>query len=296
MKRRTLITSTLCSLAAGRALAGPSIAGLAALPRTPRMPVLFIGHGSPMNVIQDNPWRPQWEALGKRFGSEFPKPRLILCISAHWLTEGWWVTGAQKPKTIHDFGGFPQALFDQQYPAPGAPALAGALAQHSPARKLRPDASDWGYDHGAWSVLKPMFPAADIPVLQLSMDYSRHPSEHLALASELKSLRDRGVLIIGSGNVVHNLRATRRGAPPDQAYDWAHAFDAWATPLIEQANGAALAAFLDRGELARLAHPSHDHMLPLIHAVGAVNPGERARQFGLGFQSGSISMRSVIWG
>lgn len=260
------------------------------------MPVLFVGHGSPMNVIEDNPWRPQWEAVGKQFGKQFPRPSLILCISAHWLTDGWWITGAEKPKTIHDFGGFPQALFDQQYPAPGAPAVARGLAEQGRARKLRLDATDWGYDHGAWSVLQPMFPAADIPVLQLSMDYSRPPSEHLALASELKFLRERGVLIIGSGNVVHNLRATRRGAAPDQAYDWAHDFDAWAKPLIDKADGKSLAAFLSKGDLARLAHPSHDHMLPLLHAVAAVSPGERAQQFGEGFQSGSISMRSVLWG
>lgn len=296
MHRRDLITSALGALAAGPALAASSLAGLAGLPRTARMPVLFVGHGSPMNVIQDNPWRPQWEGIGKLFGREFPKPALILCISAHWLTDGWWITGADKPKTIHDFGGFPQALFDQQYPAPGAPDLARAIADKGGARKLRLDATGWGFDHGAWSVLKPMFPAADIPVLQLSMDYSRPPAEHLALASELKFLRERGVLVVGSGNVVHNLRATRRGTRPDQAYDWAYEFDAWARPLIEAADGKALAAFLDKGEVARLAHPTHDHMLPLIHAVAAVKPGERARVFGQGFQSGSISMRSVLWG
>lgn len=242
MHRRDLITSALCALGAGPALAASSLAGLAGLPRTARMPVLFVGHGSPMNVIQDNPWRPQWEGIGKLFGREFPKPALILCISAHWLTDGWWITGADKPKTIHDFGGFPQALFDQQYPAPGAPDLARAIADKGGARKLRLDATGWGFDHGAWSVLKPMFPAADIPVLQLSMDYSRPPAEHLALASELKFLRERGVLVVGSGNVVHNLRATRRGTRPDQAYDWAYEFDAWARPLIEAADGKALAA------------------------------------------------------
>jgi 4,5-DOPA dioxygenase extradiol len=296
LRRRDLISSAVFGLAAGPALAASSLAGLAALPKTTKLPVLFVGHGSPMNVIQDNPWRPQWEGIGKLFGREFPKPALVLCISAHWLTEGWWVTGATRPKTIHDFRSFPQALFDQQYPAPGAPAIARGLAEKTSARKLRLDTTEWGYDHGAWSVLKPMFPAADIPVLQLSMDYSRPPAEHLALASELKFLRERGVLIIGSGNVVHNLRATHRGAAPDQAYEWAHEFDSWAAPLIDQADGKALAAFQAKGHLARLANPSHDHMLPLIHAVAAVSPGERARQFGEGFQSGSISMRSVLWG
>jgi 4,5-DOPA dioxygenase extradiol len=295
MRRRDLIASLLAP-AAGAATAATALDALSSLPRTPRMPVLFVGHGSPMNVIEDNPWRPQWESIGRLFGHEVPKPALILCISAHWLTDGWWVTSAAKPKTIHDFGGFPQALFDQQYPAPGSPAIARALADAHPRRRMRLDGGDWGYDHGAWSVLKPMFPAADIPVLQLSMDYSRAPADHLSLAAELKPLRDRGVLIVGSGNVVHNLRATRRGTAPNQAYDWAFAFDHWAKPLIEAADGKALAAFLGQGELARMAHPTHDHMLPLLHAVATVSPGERARQFGEGFQSGAISMRSVLWG
>nr|WP_239024376.1 4,5-DOPA dioxygenase extradiol [Ramlibacter humi] len=260
------------------------------------MPVVFIGHGSPMNVIEDNPWRPQWGALGARFGRDFPRPNLVLCISAHWLTEGWWVTGMASPKTIHDFGGFPQALFDQRYPAPGAPAIASALSAANKPRRLQLDTKEWGFDHGAWSVLKPMFPKADIPVLQLSLDYGRPPAEHLAAGAALKALRERGVLVVGSGNVVHNLRATQRGAAPHQAYDWAAVFDRWAAPLIDKADGRTLAAFQGQGELAALAHPSHDHLLPLLHAVGAVDPGEKAAQFALGFQSGSISMRSVVWG
>lgn len=296
LQRRSFLAASLLAAASGRTLAASDLAALDALPRTPRMPVLFIGHGSPMNVIEDNPWRPAWEALGRRFGADLPRPSLVLCISAHWLTEGWWITGMERPRTIHDFGGFPQALFDQQYPAPGAPAIARALAEAGKARKLRTDLQSRGYDHGAWSVLKPMLPQADIPVLQLSMDYNRPPAEHLAAGAALRSLRDRGVLIVGSGNVVHNLRASRRGAAPDQAYDWAHAFDAWAAPLIAKADGAALARFLQQGELARQAHPTHGHMLPLLHAAGAVAPGERAQQFATGFQSGSISMRSVLWG
>jgi 4,5-DOPA dioxygenase extradiol len=296
LHRRHLLASGALALFAGASRAATALASLDSLPRTPRMPVLFLGHGSPMNAIEDNAWRRNWQALGRRFGTEYPRPALILCISAHWLTDGWWVTGMATPPTVHDFGGFPKALFDVQYPAPGAPGVAAALAKAARGRRLQLDTSRWGYDHGTWSVLQPMFPQADIPLLQLSMDYGRPPAEHLALASELKFLRERGVLIVGSGNVVHNLRATQRGAAPDQAYDWAFEFDRWAKPLIEQADGRSLAAFLERGELARLAHPSHDHMLPLLHAVGAVAPGERARQFNEGFQSGSISMRSVLWG
>nr|WP_255481806.1 MULTISPECIES: 4,5-DOPA dioxygenase extradiol [Ramlibacter] len=278
------------------ARAATALDGLAALPKTPRLPVVFVGHGSPMNVITENPWRPQWEALGRTFGAEHPRPAAILCISAHWLTDGWWVTGMQRPPTIHDFGGFPQALFDQRYPAPGAPALARDLVAAARGRRLRPDERQWGYDHGTWSVLKPMFPRADIPVLQLSLDMARPPQEHLAAGRELRALRERGVLIVGSGNVVHNLRAVQRGGAPDQAYDWAASFDAWAAPLIERADGAALAGFQARGAEAQLAHPFPDHWLPLLHAVGAVAPGERVRQFNLGFQSGSLSMRSVVWG
>ncbi|MES2398515.1 MAG: 4,5-DOPA dioxygenase extradiol, partial [Pseudomonadota bacterium] len=188
---------------------------VASLKKSERMPVLFLGHGSPMNAIGDNEYRRSWQALGKDFGTKMPRPQLILCISAHWLTEGWWVTAMDKPKTIHDFGGFPQELFDQQYPAPGDPAAARAISQLVRQRGSQPlglDVNQWGLDHGTWSVLKPMFPDADIPVIQLSMDYSRAPDEHYALARQLKALRDRGVLIVGSGNIVHNLRQMQRGA------------------------------------------------------------------------------------
>ena len=297
-RRRILaaLASTCTPLFGSVSVGASSLPALKALPKTPRMPVVFVGHGSPRNVITENPWRPQWEALGRKFGSEYPQPAVILCVSAHWLTQGWWITGQAKPKTIHDFGGFPAVMYEQQYPAPGHPQVAQTIAGLAGSRSLELDTTEWGFDHGNWSVMKSMFPRADLPVLQLSMDYSRPPQEHLELARELKVLRDHGVLIIGSGNVVHNLRASQRGAPPDQAYDWAHAFDAWAKPLMEKGDGKTLATFLSMGQLARLAHPSHDHMLPLLHALGAVTPGERVRQFGEGFQSGSISMRSAIWG
>ena len=168
-----------------------------------------------MNAVGDNEYRRSWQALGAEFGSKMARPQLILCISAHWLTEGWWLTGMDQPKTIHDFGGFPQELFDQQYPAPGDAAAARAISQVVRQRVSAPlglDTSEWGLDHGAWSVLKPMFPDADIPVIQLSMDYSRAPEDHYALAQQLKSLREHGVLIVGSGNIVHNLQQMQRGA------------------------------------------------------------------------------------
>ena len=158
---------------------------LASLKKSERMPVLFLGHGSPMNAIGDNEYRRSWQALGAEFGSKLPRPQLILCISAHWITEGWWLTGMDQPKTIHDFGGFPQELFDQQYPAPGDAAAAQAIALLIRQRGSKPlglDKGEWGLDHGAWSVLKPMFPEADIPVIQLSMDYGRAPEDHYALS------------------------------------------------------------------------------------------------------------------
>ena len=157
------------------------------------MPVLFLGHGSPINAIGDNEYRRSWQALGAEFDAKWPRPQLILCISAHWLTEGWRLTAMDRPKTIHDFGGFPQELFDQQYPAPGDTAAAQAISQLVRQRQSAPlglDMTEWGLDHGAWSVLKPMFPDATIPVIQLSMDYSRAPEDHYALARQLKGLRD----------------------------------------------------------------------------------------------------------
>ena len=269
------------------------------LEKSDRMPVLFVGHGSPMNAMGDNEYRRSWQELGAAFGSQYPPPQLVLCISAHWLTEGWWVTGMPQPKTIHDFGGFPQELFDQQYPAPGAPAAAREISRFVRQRASAPlgvDLDAWGLDHGAWSVLKPMFPAADIPVLQLSMDYSRPPSDHYALAKQLKGLRERGVLIVGSGNIVHNLRQAQRGAAGHQAYDWALEFDQTTGGYIQQGNLDALQNFQKLGQLALMAHPTHEHYLPLLYAAAAVDSSEAPRFFNTSFQFGSISMRSVIWG
>ena len=263
--------------------------------RTPRMPVLFVGHGSPMNAIEDNEWRRGWQSLAARFGRDWPQPQLILCISAHWLTQGWWVTGADKPRTIHDFGGFPQKLFDQQYPAPGSPTDARAIAEAIKQPPVNVDEGRWGFDHGTWSVLKPMFPKAQVPVLQLSIDYGRPAAEHLALGRQLKALRERGVLVVGSGNIVHNLGATQRGTAANQAYDWAIEFDARIATQVQKGDLAGLADFQKLGNLARLAHPTYDHYLPLLYAAGAVDAGEPVHFFNTGFQSASISMRSIVW-
>ena len=277
----------------------PRLENLQTLSPSARMPVLFLGHGSPMNAIEDNEYRQSWQALGKQFGTRFPQPKLILCVSAHWLTQGWHLTAMANPKTIHDFGGFPQELFAQQYPAPGAPAvvaeLSQALVQPVSGQPLGQDQT-WGLDHGAWSVLKPMFPAATIPVVQLSMDYSRPPTEHFALGQQLKTLRDHGVLIVSSGNTVHNLRTMRFGVPGNQAYDWAIEFDNTVAKQVEQGNLEALADFQTLGAVAQQAHPSHEHYLPLLYAAGAVYPGEAVQSFNTNYQAASIAMRSFVWG
>lgn len=264
------------------------------LRRGPRLPALFIGHGSPMNAIQDNDWRRGWQALGRQFGAgAWPVPQLILCVSAHWLTHGWWLTGMERPRTIHDFGNFPPELFAQQYPVPGAPEAAREIAG---LLGVGLDEGEWGLDHGSWSVLKPMFPAADIPVVQLSLDWDRPPEEHLAFGRHLRALRDWGVLVVGTGNTVHNLRTMRRDLPSDQAYDWTVNFDRQVADCIRTGDVDELARFQSWGEMARLAHPSYEHYLPLLHAAGAAHPDEPVRFFNEGYQGGSIAMRSVAWG
>lgn len=282
------------------ATTGPAtIEQIVSLKKSERMPVLFVGHGNPMNAIGDNEYRLSWQALGTDFGSKIARPQLILCISAHWLTEGWWLTAMDRPKTIHDFGGFPQELCDVQYPVPGDTAAARVIAAMVRQRASAPlglDVGQWGLDHGAWSVLQPMFPGAEIPVIQLSMDYSRAPQDHYALAQQLKSLRDRGVLIVGSGNIVHNLHQMQRGARANEAFDWALEFDQTVGGYIQQGNLAALQSFQKLGQVAKMAHPTHEHYLPLLYAAAAVDAREAMRFFNTSFQGGSISMRSVIWG
>lgn len=301
MHRRTILAGAAGAAGlwgASMTTTSATAAALDALPlaKSPRMPVLFLGHGSPMNAIEDNEYRRSWQALGAEFGTRYPRPQLILCISAHWITRGWWLTGMEKPKTIHDFGGFPQALFDQQYPAPGAPAVAQAISRGFTLPAVGLDKDEWGYDHGTWSVLKPMFPKADIPVIQLSMDYSRPPAEHYALGQQLKGLRERGVLVVGSGNIVHNLRLTRRGASAIQAYDWAIEFDKVIAGQLQQGQLGALAGFQSLGTVAQMSHPTWDHYLPLLHAAGAADAKDPVRFFNANYQSASISMRSVVWG
>lgn len=254
---------------------------LAHLPYTAPMPVLFIGHGSPMNTLEDNVFTQGWEQLA----TALPRPAAILCISAHWETDGVAATAQSWPHTLHDFHGFPEALYAKRYPAPGAPAIAQWLAVHLGAR----EDNDWGLDHGTWSVLCRMYPAADIPVLQLSLDRRLDSAGHYQLAQQLAPLRERGVLILGSGNIVHNLRLmTREGD-----YPWAIDFDRHVTSAILRADHEAVVQYERQGEAARLAVNSAEHFLPLLYALGAAGPRHRVSFPTEGMALGSLSMRSV---
>jgi len=269
---------------------------MAALAPSPRLPVLFLGHGSPMNVITDNPFRDGLREFGVQLRAWLPRPQLILCVSAHWVTHGWWMTGQAQPPTIHDFGGFPDELFAQQYPAPGAPEAVAQICAELGDAGVGIDAQDWGYDHGTWGVLQPVFPDADLPVVQLSLNWDVPPAQHLAMGRRLQALRERGVLIVGSGNIVHNLRVMRRDAPDGAAYDWTMEFDRQVAQWIERGDTHALADFQSLGEIARLAHPSYEHYLPLLHTAGAAHADEPVRFFNHSFQHASVSMRCVVWG
>ncbi len=248
------------------------------------MPAFFIGHGSPMNAIEDNEFTRSWaEAV-----SLIPKPKAILCISAHWQTVGTAVTAMEQPKTIHDFFGFPQALFDVSYPAPGSPELAQLIQQTVRSLPVQPD-QNWGLDHGAWSVLCRMFPAANIPVVQFSLDQNKAPKFHYELGKELRALRRQGVLIVGSGNIVHNLRMI---AWRDEAYDWAVEFDERIKQAILAGDHEAIINFDQFGEMARLAVPTDEHFLPLLYVL-ACQENEAVSFFAEKVTLGAISMRSV---
>jgi 4,5-DOPA dioxygenase extradiol len=259
-----------------------------------RMPALFVGHGSPMNAIEDN----QWSRALRGFAKELPRPKAVLCVSAHWYTAGTFVTGNERPETIHDFGGFPDELFQVQYPAPGDVALAQravALAGQGNARAtLR---TDWGLDHGTWSVLVHLLPKADVPVVQLSIDGRLPYGEHLAIGKALAPLRDEGVLILGSGNVTHNLRhafgSMRSGNTVTP--DWARSFDEGVVKALAGRDHQWLAK-APLSEEGRLSHPTPDHYLPLLYAVGASTADEQIAYPVTGFDAASLSMRSVRFG
>ncbi|WP_423147494.1 4,5-DOPA dioxygenase extradiol [Rubrolithibacter danxiaensis] len=260
-----------------------------ALKNTDRMPLLFVGHGNPMNAIADNTFNQSW----KKLGQELPRPKAILVISAHWITpKSTCVTATNAPKTIHDFGGFPQELFEQQYKAPGAPEMAKEVQSLVASPEVLTD-HEWGLDHGSWSILLPMFPLADIPVFQVSIDYTQPPTFHYKLGQELKKLRDKGVLIIGSGNIVHNLQAVDWQGR--KTYDWALEFDQKIAAWIEENKHQHIIDFQKLDTLASLAHPTYDHFLPLLYILGMQDKKDQISFFNSEFDMSSISMRSVIY-
>jgi 4,5-DOPA dioxygenase extradiol len=252
------------------------------------MPAIFVGHGNPMNAIERNEFHQGWESLARRL----PRPQAILCISAHWETQGAQVTAADRPATIHDFYGFPQALFDVRYPAPGDPALATRVAGLVRSEKVRLDA-ERGLDHGAWSVLIAMYPDADIPVVQLGMDTGRPGTHHYALARQLAPLRDENVLVLASGNMVHNLRMFSFRDSEPQA--WAMECDRELRTLIADRHHQALADYPGRDSTTRLAVPTPEHYYPLLYALALQDTDEPAEFFNVRVVS-AISMTSVVIG
>jgi 4,5-DOPA dioxygenase extradiol len=253
-----------------------------------RMPAVFFGHGNPMNALQDNAWTRAWNVVG----ATIARPRAILCISAHWYFPGLAVTAHRQPPTIHDFGGFPEALFRVQYPAPGSPELAARVAALLDPLQVSMD-QDWGLDHGTWAVLCQVYPAADIPIVQLSLDSSKPPSWHFDLARRLAPLRDEEVLIVGSGNLVHNLHAYSWGRHPVAPYDWALRFEALARKLMSLHDFEPLIDYEALGPDALLAAPTPDHYLPLLYVLAQHREGETVSFPVEGFDGGSISMLSV---
>ena len=289
LDRRALLGAALAA-GAGACAREPQAAPEPATPPpagTPA-PALFLGHGSPLNALAGNRWNDAFRALG----AALPRPRAILCISAHWATRGFRVTTDTRPRTIHDFGGFPDELFAMRYPAPGAPELAERVRALCGAERVAPSA-EWGLDHGAWCVLAPMFPAADVPVVELSLDRSFAPREHLELARALAPLRDEGVLVLGSGNVTHNLRDyfTRLEAGDGSVPEWARAFDADVTAAALQHDVEYLARAVET-RAGRSAHPTLEHYLPILHPLALARPGESVAFPIEGFD-GSLSMRAI---
>lgn len=253
------------------------------------MPVVFFGHGSPMNTLEHNQYTEVW----RRIGESIPTPKAIVCVSAHWYTEGTAVTAMSRPKTIHDFYGFPQALFDVQYPAPGEPQLASRVCELLAPLEVGLDES-WGLDHGTWSVLKHAYPKADVPVIQLSIDGTQGPRFHYETGRRLAVLRDEGALVVGSGNVVHNLRLMKRGG--GQPFDWAVRFNEKIREALASRDHDTLVNFAKLGEDARLSVPTLEHYLPLLY-IAALQGADETMSFPVdGYDLGSISMLTAAAG
>lgn len=252
---------------------------------SPRMPVAFVGHGNPMNAITDTVFSSEWE----RMATLIPQPSAIICMSAHWLTTGTRVTAMTEPKTIHDFYGFPEELYNVQYPAPGCPDLAHGAQSFIEHMELD---HEWGFDHGAWSVLKHMYPNADIPTIQLSIDMESSIEQLHELIQQLKPLRDRGVLFLGSGNIVHNLRLVDFHS--NTAQEWALEFDKTSKELIEKKDVQSLLHYRNLGNAAQIAIPTEDHYRPMTMTMGLIEESEKITFFNEDIDLGSVSMRSFI--
>jgi len=255
-----------------------------------RMPVLFLGHGSPMNAIEEN----EFVQGFRKVASEFGCPNAVLCISAHWETKGTWVTAMPQPKTIHDFGGFPKELYDVQYSAPGSPEMAKEVQRMIRSVHVEEDYS-WGLDHGAWSVIKHLYPMADVPVIQMSIDYSRPAEYHYTLAAELSALRNKGVLIVGSGNMVHNLGMVdwKRLDEVGYGYDWALEARERINSAVLSGRHESLIRYEAQGRAFQLAIPTPEHFLPLLYVLGLTKEGEEVRLFNDKVLAGSLTMTSV---
>ena len=253
-----------------------------------KMPMLFVGHGSPMNAIEDNQYTHNWKELAKKI----PKPKAILSISAHWYTKGTKIMQEEQPKTIYDMYGFPKELYEIAYPAPGNPALAKE-AKALLSKESEFDAS-WGIDHGTWSVLVHMYPESNIPVFQISIDATAPPDVHYQIGRELSSLREKGVLLFASGNIVHNLRLIQWGMT-DRGFDWAYKFDTYIKESIESRNHENIIHYLNAGESAKLAVPTPDHFYPILYLLGASDNGDVISVYNHSCMLGSLSMTCYLF-
>jgi 4,5-DOPA dioxygenase extradiol len=253
------------------------------------MAALFVGHGNPMNALEDNAYTRGWRAIGQSIS----RPRGVVCVSAHWYIEGTRVTAMQRPRTIHDFGGFPRELHEVKYPAPGDPALAARVAELLKPTDVVQDDESWGLDHGTWSVLVHLFPRADVPVIQLSIDETRPASTHYELGQRLSALREEGVLIIGSGNIVHNLHAYAWGRHGVDAFEWARRFETEARQLLLSREHQPLIDYESMGTEAALSVPTPEHYLPLLYVIAGCREDDQVKFPVEGMDGGSVSMLAV---
>lgn len=263
---------------------------LSCLPVTEPMPVVFVGHGNPMNAIEINKFSEKWTELGLTL----PRPKAILCVSAHWETSGTRLTAMSKPPTIHDFGGFPRELYEVNYPTSGFPELAEELILNTTNYKIQADFSEWGLDHGSWSVLRNMYPNADIPVIQMSLNKNMTPQQHFELAEEIAFLRYHGVLVIGSGNIVHNLRMID-WQNQNSTYEWAQEFNEKTKLFVLEGNNSAIHNLEYPDSLFRLSVPTIEHFLPLLYVLGAKKSNDKISIFNDEIILGSLSMTGFVF-